>query len=458
MNHFLLLRIYFKGELRAQGMYTKSKIVLAMNLFFYVMFTLFSFNMGRDISDDYMTNPGSYESVIYTGAIMTMFTLILVYNALSIKELFGSYSTEEYHFLFMKGLGPFKQKLLLFGISTFRALIVGLIIGAPMFLAFITEGLFTVKSMAAILLFLTLMSAIGFAVNTFFPSIKVTSLFPTLIIIYVVCFMAITFISYELTVFYRVFSVIQELFHFIKGDDSLLVYTLVFICTSIISITSLNWSNTQKVGMGIPLSAKLLKKGILSRQPKPVILSLIYLQSFNKLLIVTITGINLCFLLIIHVQNQFLNSVPTVSMLSMYFLYLMFISEVNNKLKGNSYDYFNSLPIRYSLKLVTKYVYLAVIIFPVPFIGLSLLQSFQVIPLFVVNFTIIFLMLEFSMLYKEKIHQLAVLLTLSALLFGFFIVSSMITETIGMTFVLYFLFTIITLSLLHTLKAKTTIL
>jgi hypothetical protein len=427
-----------------------------MNLFFYVMFSLFSFSMGKKISDYYITDPSGYESVIYTGAIMTMFTLILLYNALSIKELFGSYTAEEHHFLFMKGLDSFRQNLLLFGVSSFRALIVGIVIGTPMFLAFILEGLFTVKSLAAILLFLMLLSSIGFSVNKFFPSIKVTSLFPTLIIIYLVCFMAITFISYELTVFDRSFSVIQGLFHFIKGDNSLVVYVLAFIGTLLISMAGIYTSEDKQ--QGTPYSATILKKAIISQRPKSIILLLIYLQSLNKLLIVTIMGINLLFLLIIQVQNQFLNAVPTVSMLSMYFLYLMIISEVNNKLKGESHNYLDVLPIRYSLKLLTKYVYLAIIIFPFTFIGLFFLNSYQIIPLYIVNFTIIFLLLEFTALYKEKIHQLAALVIQSALLIGIFIISSIITQTISMTFMVYFLCAMITLVILHSLKVKTSIL
>lgn len=458
MNQFTLLRIYFKGELRAQGVYTTSPVGLGLNVFFYIMFGLFSFNMGRTISDYYNADPSSYESIVYTGSVMTIFTLILVYNALSIKELFGSYTTEEHHFLFMKGLHSYKQDFLLFGVSAFRALIVGIVIGSPMFIAFLIEGIFTFKSLASILLFLIFLSSVGYFINKFFPSIKVTSLFPALIILYLVCFMAITFVSYQLTAVAAAFTVVQGLFTFIKGDYSFIIYLIVFILTFLISMFSIYASDLKQRVVHIPFQTKWLKKAIADNRPRPVILLLLYIQSLNPLLIFTTICINLLFLLIVQLQNQYLNGVPTISILSMYFLYLMVISEINNKLKNKSVTYLDVLPIPYTMKISTKFLYLALLIFPVPLAGLLIMNSYEVIPLYLSNFFIVYLALEFTGLYKEKIHQLAALILVSMMLFGLFIVSSILSGSLMVTFTLYITGALASLFLLLYLKIRTSML
>lgn len=429
LNELKVYSILFKGELRAQGLLTKNKILMCMNLIFYVIFVCFLYKFGLITSQNFMMDSSSYKSTVYSGSIGILFTLILFYNAISIKELSNSFSLAESLYLRIIGSNIKQKNILLFNMSLFRTSVVTLFLFSPIIVALIYNDVLNLMVFISIPTFIFLVSCVSFLLNLEYPKLMVSSLFPALIIIFMIIFMSITFINYQVTILNVAFIALQKIFLFIIGEYSIWAYLVVNIILLLGLFFRITRQDTQFENNKISIKHTLLKSSI-RKESKILSLLFIYAQSFNKILFITILALNFAYLLIVYLQGVYFDSVPTISILFLTLLYLGLFSEINNKLEENDFVYLNRLPVKFFTTIVVKLIYMLIVVTPTVYIGLILINSLYMTIIYVLNTLLAFLIIEHIHRLKNKLQKGLNLLFVFFVLIVLFILISMLLNNI----------------------------
>lgn len=424
-----------------------------MNLIFYIIFVFFLYKFGLITSQNFIFDSSSYKSTVYSGSIGVLFTLILFYNAISIKELSNSFSLAESHYLRTIGSNIKQKNKLLFNMSLFRTSVVTLFLFSPIVVALIYNDVLNLKVLISIPTFIFLVSCVSFLLNLEYPKLMVSSLFPALIIVFMIIFMSITFINYQVTILNVVFIALQKIFLFIIGEYSIWVYLVLNLFLLIGLLFRINRPDKQFENNKISIKHTLLKSSI-RKKSKVLSLFFIYAQSFNKILFFTILILNFAYLLIVYLQGVYFNSVPTISILFLTLLYLGLFSEINNKLEENDFVYLNRLPVNFTTTIIVKLIYVLIFVTPTVYIGLILINSLNMALIYALNTLLAFLIIEHIHRLKNKMQKGLNLLFVFFVLIVLFILISMLLNNIILATYLFLIVSITILWLLVKLNIQ----
>lgn len=445
--------ILFKGELRAQGVLPKYKFMAALNCFFYIICAVLLFNFGGEVAASFNADTESYRSVIYSGTIGLAAALILFYNSVSIKELTNSYSQKEAEYMQLLGLGAKRKNMLLFAVSLFRTSVITLFLFSPLVLSFYMNGMLSLNSLLAVLSFVLILSFLSFLVNLEFPKLLVSSILPLLIIAFLGIFLSISLINYEQSFLYMIFSQLQKLFLFLIGDYPTVAY-LIVDGLAVLLLTLRVKRNDRQFGQGRERIIHGLLKNSIQKQSRFGVFFVMTAQSLNKVLLLTAVGLSFAFLGVVHVQGLFFNAVPTISLLFQSFFYLIFFSEINNKISEADYSQQNQLPVKKGYRMYIKFTLILLLTGPIVLIGLSLMGLFYMIPIYLIHLLIVFLISEYVHPIENKFKQGLALGFIFCILGALFLVLTVILNNFYTALYIFFFLSITLFCALFLTHAK----
>ncbi|MGM9988045.1 MAG: hypothetical protein ACI35O_12560 [Bacillaceae bacterium] len=255
MQTIKFFNVYFKERLTKENTISKDRFVIGFN---FIVFLLFFFTLlfsSKWFIEDYLENPTSYKSVIYSGNVVLILSAILVYASLGMRELTLIRNNKEQHDLHNLDVRRVNRYLFFFLRLFLKVCLISCLLLLPLYYTLIKLNSFEWLTIISFFTYCTIVSAFAFSINMVLKHVKTLILFPSLILLLTCSFISIACIHYELTSIYLIFKRISYFFLFLTGTlplPNLILflfhsYLLVILCLFAPKTNEHNFSNLMKI-------------------------------------------------------------------------------------------------------------------------------------------------------------------------------------------------------------------